>query len=219
MHRAIALLLALGLLSAAPALGGASAEPKKRINRADQARAKAMLLRKSDLGLAVTATRTPSTGQSEFSCDALDASDLTLTGIARSNEFLLTTSYVSSAAEVYRTVAESNASWRRGTSLAGTRCAASELRRLARRQGFRLVHFGKLAFPRLAQRTAAYRLVLVVPTQSGNLRLTVDLIAIQHGRAQSALFYGAALVTPPKDHEVALARTIARRMAKAMRGS
>jgi len=65
------------------------------------------------------------------------------------------------------------------------------------------------------------------PTRSGDLpiadqqgvRVYLDLVALQEGRAQVAIVYGAGLSAPPKPEELRLARTVARRMAKAMSGS
>jgi hypothetical protein len=79
----------------------------------------------------------------------------------------------------------------------------------------RLVSFKKIAFPKLAQRSVAYR---AIADQQG-VRVYLDLVALQEGRAQVAIVYGAGLSAPPKAEELRLARTVARRMAKAMSGS
>jgi hypothetical protein len=83
----------------------------------------------------------------------------------------------------------------------------------------RFVSLRTIAFPRTSARTVAYRIVFLAPSPAGNLRLTIDLIAFQHGRAQVALFHGTAVGDPQRDLEVDLARTISRRMAKAMGGA
>ena len=74
MRRVLVLALLLGLVVTGAALAGRG-DPQKRIVPADQARAKAMLLRKSDSAVPYRVTRLPDTG--DFYCKALDESDLT----------------------------------------------------------------------------------------------------------------------------------------------
>ena len=83
------------------------------------------------------------------------------------------------------------------------------------RTSARLVSFRKLAFPKLAQRSVLYR---VVADQQG-VRIYLDLVALQHSRAQVAIVYGAGLSPPPAAEERRLAKVTATRMAKAMGGS
>ncbi len=79
-----AALLVLALVLSGVSLG-ARGDPKKRITPADQARARAMLLRKSDFSLAFRAG--PASTGADFYCAALDESDLTVTGQAESPSF------------------------------------------------------------------------------------------------------------------------------------
>jgi len=72
-----------------------------------------------------------------------------------------------------------------------------------------------VAFPRLAQRTAAYRLV----AGSQGVRVYVDVVVLQQSRAQAALLLGSALTPLAKAEEVRLATAIADRMKTAMRGA
>jgi len=66
--------LVVTLVLSGAALAGRG-DPEKKITRADQARAKAMLLRKADFAPGVKATP-PSRDESDFYCEALDQSDL-----------------------------------------------------------------------------------------------------------------------------------------------
>jgi len=217
VRRLLCFVLLLALVGTGAALA-ARGDPQKKVTTADQARAKAMLLRKADFAPGVKATP-PSRNESDFYCEALDESDLTLTGEAESPDFGTTPFFVTSLASVYRSVSDSNTSWRRGTSAAGVNCAAGEFRRLAREERWQFVSLKRISFPRLAKRSVAYRVVFTVPVGNERGRITIDLIALQDGRAQAALFYGAVVLAPPKADEVALARIIAGRMAKAMRGA
>jgi len=80
-----------------------------------------MLLRKSDFSPAFAAGPA-SGGASDFYCAALDESDLTLTGEAESPSFAGGFEFLASTAYVYKSRADSDASWKRGTSAAGQKC-------------------------------------------------------------------------------------------------
>ncbi len=209
--RLVALGLAVALVVTSAALA-ARGDPKERFTPADQARARAMLLRASDFP---GYRSTPAAVGGSTYCAALDESDLTLTGKAISRQFASGTVFMYSTAYVYRSRAESNTSWRRATSAAGLRCLRDGLRRALAGTQVTLQSFGKLAFPKLGDRSVAFRLVAA----REGLRVFADLVAIQEGRAQTALFMGSALVEPSKPSEVSLARAVAARMAKAMRGA
>jgi hypothetical protein len=209
----LAVLLA-GMLVVAGAGLAARGDPQKRIVPADQARATSMLLRRADFGLAHK-TAPPSGTETEFYCKALDESDLTITGEAESPNFQGGVEFVSSLSQVYESRADSNASWRRGTSTAGDACVRGEFRRQFQKNGVRLESFRRLSFQPLAERSLAYRLV----ASSQGVRVFLDVVALKQGRAQAAVFLGSALTPMPRDEEVRLARIVAGRMAKAMRGA
>ena len=173
-----------------------------------------MLIRQADMGLAFTSSPASSRND-DFYCAALDESDLTLTGEAESPSFTSTAEFVSSRAYVYRTRADADASWRRGTSARGQKCLRDGLRGELRGTSVRLVSFRKLPFPKLARRSVLYR---VVADQQG-IRIYLDLVALQHSRAQVAIVYGSGLSPPPAAEERRLAKVTAARMAKAMGGS
>jgi len=212
MRRLLCFVLLLALVGAGAALA-ARGDPQKKITRADQARAKAMLLRKADFSAVFRATPA-SADEGDFYCKALDGSDLTLTGEAESPTFAGGVEFVSSLSEVYRSLVDANTAWRRETSAAGEKCARDELRRQFGKQGIRLESLRRMAFPRLAPRSVAYRIVL---SPQGGGRAYIDVVALQQSRGHAALLLGSALAPMPKDEEVRLARLVAGRMAKAMR--
>jgi hypothetical protein len=212
-------LLAVALLLLLAASGTALADhldPKKRIRAADQAKARAMLLRKSDLGpgFITQPTNTPDT---HLTCKGLDESDLTVTGEAESPTWTQGAGFVASAVNLYATVTDANASWTRGARGAGTRCLRDELANEFATQGVALESLRKVAFPQVAQRTVAYRVTLSGNAQGVTVRVVIDLVVLMHSRAQAALYFGSAFAPPAKAEEVALARTIARRMATALK--
>jgi hypothetical protein len=206
-----AVVLVLAVAGAALAANG---DPQRRITPADQARAKAMVLRASDFSAAYT-SHPSSSGGGGFYCAAIDESDLTLTGSATSPSFTATAEFVVSRADVYESRSDSNASWSRGTSEAGQECLRVGIRRQLQGTAVRLVSFKRLAFPKRGQRSVAYR---AVASQQG-LRIYVDVVAIQVSRAQVSVLYVSGLSPPSQDELRRLTGVVATRAAKAMRGS
>ena len=212
VRRLLSLAVVIALVGTGAALAGRG-DPQKRITPADQARAKSMLLRKSDFSPAFAAGPA-SGGASDFYCAALDESDLTLTGEAESPSFAGGFEFLTSTAYVYESRADSDASWKRGTSAAGQKCIREGLRREVQGTSVRLVSFRKIPFPGFGQRSVLYRAV----AEREGIRVYVDLVALQQSRAQVAIVYGAGLTPPPAAEERRLAKVTAARMAKAMRG-
>ena len=131
--RSLVVLVAFGLL--VPAVGlAADGQPKKALTKKDQARATSIVIKRSDLGQGFTAVaRDKDTSLPKGArCDALDESDLTVTGDAASPDFRFAqaTAFVTigSTAQVYRTLREANASWKRGTTRQTTTCLADIVR-------------------------------------------------------------------------------------------
>ncbi len=193
-------------------------DPQERLTKADNTRARAMLVKRSDL---VTGFRPQlSAGPDPYiSCSAsVSESDLTITGDAEGQQLALGVVFVSSAAQIYESVADASASWRRATSEAGTKCATQLLRREFAKQGVRLVSLRKISFPRVSSRSVAYRVELSATTAQGTVPAYVDLVALLRSRAQATVIVGSAIVPPQRAEELRLARIVAGRMATAMRG-
>lgn len=211
--RIVSLVLAVALVATGVALA-ARGDPKERFTPADQARARAMLLRAADFNPAFVA-RPSSQSDGDFYCATLDESDLTLSGRGTSPSFAAGTEYVTSTSSVYATQSDSNASWARGTSKAGETCLRLGLRRELQGSVVRLASFGRITFPRRGTRSVAYRAVATVQ----GVRVYVDLVAIQVGRAEVGVIYVSALTPPPGAELRRLTNVVAKRAAKAMRGA
>jgi hypothetical protein len=212
--RAAFLAVVLALAVSATALAG-SGDPQTDIRPADQARARAMLLRLGDFSPAFTSRPSSSGGDSGFYCPAIDESDLTLTGKARSPTFAATIEFVTSTADVYESRADANASWVRGTSKAGQQCLRTGLRRVFQGSTLRFVSFKPLRFPRRGERSVAYRAIV---TQDG-VRIYIDVIAMLVSRAEAAVIYSSVLTPPPHSELRRLSGLVAKRAEKAMRGA
>ncbi len=192
-------------------------DPQKRLTKADNARARAMLVKRTDLPAGFQ-PQLSSTADPHTDCAAqVSASDLTLTGDAEGQQLALGAVFVASAAQVYESVADSSASWERAKSAAGRRCATELLRREFAKQGVDLVSVRTVSFPRVSDRSIAYRVTLSAPTAQGTVPAYVDLVAMTHSRAQATVIVGSAFVPPQRVEKLRLARIVAGRMATAMR--
>jgi hypothetical protein len=218
LRRLLFLALALVALATAGAALADHLDPKKRITPADQARARAMLLKKTDLPAGFRALPRGS-GEPHIDCSqVVSENDLTLTGDAEGLQFVLGAVSVNSASQVYESASDASASWRRGTSPAGTRCLTDLLRREFSRQGIRVVSLRKVAFPPVSERTVAYRVTLSAQTSQGPVPIYADVVVLARSRALAQVFVASGLVAPSRAEEIRLARLVAGRMARAMRG-
>jgi hypothetical protein len=189
-------------------------DPQHEITAADQSRAQAIVVRRSDLGRRWIVAQSGNVGH--LTCKGYDQSDLTVTGeVGPKAWFSPQLQFVLTQARVYESVGDANTAWRRGTSVAGRKCVATEFARLSTPTGGHLVSLRRIPFPRVAPRVAAFRIVFRVGAQSAPV--TADVIALQRSRAQS-LFTVIAVVGRPSVDSVRLARVLATRMTAAMRG-
>ena len=85
-------------------------------------------------------------------------------------------------------------------------------------QNIDLISFSKLDFPRVSERSIAYRVTLSATTAQGTVPLFIDIVGLLRLRAQAFVFVGSALIPPQRPEELRLARLVAGRMATAMRG-
>ena len=179
-----------------------------------------MLLKPSDVGSGFVTQ--PSSGDDpHVDCPrSVSEADLTQTGDVEGPQMVRGNVSVGSSAQVYESVADASASWRRANSAAGIRCATNLLRREFAKSGFRLVSLSKIAFPRVSERSVAYRARLTFTTAQGEVvSLTIDLVVLMRSRALAQVIVGAALTLPDRAEEIRLARLVAGRMARAMRGA
>jgi hypothetical protein len=215
--RVVLAVAVLGLVAAAAAHAD-HLDPQERFTKADQARARAMLLKPADV--AGRATSRPTGPEVHTTCRAIDESDLVLTGEAQTPAFDVS-GLISfqSVAQVYRSAVHATASWKRGTSAAGFACLRAELRKLGPASGLQLYSLRRLSFPRIAQRTLAYRALYTGQAQGRLVRVYLDGIYLGHSRATAGIFISSAVGAFEQKDEVRLARLVAGRMTKALRGA
>jgi hypothetical protein len=213
VRRLLALAGILALVCAGAALA-AGKDPQKRHVAADMAKARSVVLHAADLGAGWKSAPSNS-NESSPRCASYDPdeSDLVETGTADSPQFELSTRYVLSSAALYKTAAQAQASWNRVTKPGLLPCLASVFGKGAQASGVRtrVLSSGAIAFPKLALRTAAYRIAFVATTSGLQLHGSVDLILLGKGRVDSVMI-SVAFGTPPLADETRLARLVARRL-------
>jgi hypothetical protein len=194
MRRPLTALLVLCVAIPAVALG-ADTDPKKRITPADQAKARSILLKRADF--VAGWKRVPATPDSEdLVCPGFNPneSDLTLTGEAEA-EFEHTQGVVSvsSFSEVFVSKADALKSWTRNDKPAVARCIGHFFREGATDAGtqVKIVSAGRMAFPKLAPRRSAFKVVArVTVTANGQpqtVPFTIQFLALGHGRGDTAM--------------------------------
>jgi hypothetical protein len=205
-------LVALACAGVALASGG---EPRKQHTAADVAKARAAVLKAADLG-AGWRSKPAGSDSGTPRCKGFrpDESDLIETGSADSPEFDKGVRYVSSSAAVYKTAAQAQASWDRVVKPGLLDCLGSIFDKGATGSNVTVKTVGKraLAFPKLAPRSAAYRLNFTAKTQGLTLRGAVDLILLGKGR-MDAVMISVSFGTPPIAEERRLAGLIAGRFS------
>lgn len=217
------LLFALTVL-ALPALALAAAtDPTKQINPVDQRKAASIVLKRPDVSVpgwkkvAVIAN-----SAADPSCPGYnpDQSDLVLTGEA-ANNFESGGTRVGLESNVFKTRSDARASWARTVKPALAPCLARLLKQAVEAVGGKaaIVRSGQIAFPKLAPRTAAFRVSMnVSSTEAGKTTtapFTVHVIALGNGRGDASLLtFGVGNGIPSADLR-AFARLVAARLAAA----
>ena len=199
MSRRLALLL-LAVL-AVPALAmAADTDPKRKINAADERKATSIVFKRTDFTAGWKRTSSPSTDE-DISCSYYkpNGSDLTLTGDAEA-EFEQSGGFPSiySYADIYATPKDASAAWTRTVKPALPRCLAEYFKKEVTSASTKatIVKTGPIAFPKVAPRTAAYRIVVKLAVtgngQTQNVPLTLHMVVVGRGRAEAGFLTFAA---------------------------
>jgi hypothetical protein len=195
MGRPLAALLLLCVCVPAVALA-AGTDPKERITAADQAKARSIVVSRADF--VGGWTRLPAAPESDEACPGFDPdnSDLTLTGQAQA-DFAHPDGFpkVLSSADVYVSRADASAAWTRNVKpAAAARCVAHVFRRDVEADGgnVTIVSHGPMAFPKVAPKTAAFRVVARLTLQkpgqqAARVPFTIRVVVMGKGRGIAVL--------------------------------
>ena len=218
----VLVVIALVAVSSAAASNG---DPKRAITKVDQERARSVLLRQVDLGAGfVSRPPGPDDLPPGVRCGALSESDLTVTGDATSRDFQLdrpgTLLTIGSTAQVYRSLREADASWSRAGRPGALTCLSDIVRKSGQRgQRVEVLSAKRLAFPRVSQKTMAFRIVARVRSGATAVKVYFDAILLQQGRLQAGVVFTSALQPVGATDQAALAGVVGARMAKAASAS
>jgi hypothetical protein len=194
----------------------AAANPGKQkveLNAADQAAARAVVLRRSDLGSGWTGGRTKPDLTSQVSCPSYHpkVSDLVVTGAAES-QFRRTGLVLENEVEVFRTAAMVSRDWRRSIVPAAAPCLRRTLTKGLGAQA-KVLSFRRIPFPSVATHTAAFRGIVAVSALGQTVRVLLDIVLVGKGRTEISLDATAPAATARavSAAERRLARTLAAR--------
>ena len=196
--------------------GATAADPGKQkieLNAADQAAARAVVLRRSDLGAGWTGGRIKPDLTSQVSCASYHpkVSDLVVTGAAES-QFRGTGIVLANEVEIFRTSAMVDRDWRRSIVPAAVPCLRRTLTKGLGTQA-KVLSFGRIPFPKVGTHSAAFRGIVAVSALGQTVRVLLDIVLVGRGRTEISLdatapASGARVVSAA---ERRLARTLAAR--------
>jgi hypothetical protein len=214
---AIASAVALALATASVALAGNGNREQIRFNAADQAAARAAILRRSDLasgGGWKGGARKPDLSPAD-SCPNYNPkqSDLVLTGAA-ATRFSAGTLVFDSEAQVLQSARMVRLDWQRSVLAPGLLPCLRSMAAKSSPVNATVVSIEKLAFPHVATYTAAFRLVTDVRSSNGKLRIIVDIALVGRGHTEIMLTTSAPYDArvPVKASEIRLARILVGRI-------
>ena len=219
LRRCLLLASAAGLVLVAAA-AASKGDQKKVIIPAVQAKAKAINVRLSDLPKAGWVVKPASSGGSTPRCSYYepDQSDLTENGDADSPEFTLSSgSFVSSTTGIFKTAAQGRTAYSRVIQPDLPKCLA-ELFKNGTGQPAKvtIVSSGAVAFPQLAERTNAYRILADFKASAKQtIRVYLDVVAMNLGKVDVAIFFTGIGSAFTGSFERGLATKVAARMKTA----
>ncbi len=199
-----------------PAALAANGDPLKRHTKADMARARKASIYASDLGTGWKAVRTKngkSGSRPRCSDYRPDQSDLVETGTYDSPDFTRpNSSFVASTSGVFRTARMARAGYARVAAPQLPGCFAEIFRNgTGNPAAVTIVNSGPLRFPRLGDRSNAFRLVLTYAAQGVKVPVSIDLVLFNRGRIDVAMVFLGIGGAYPASFEQALARRVADR--------
>jgi hypothetical protein len=219
MILAVSRLLGLaGLVAAVVVPAGLSSggEPQKRLTKADQAKARAVALHKSDFPAGWVGKPNTNTSQDTPRCSTYnpDQSDLIETGDVDSPDFTRADgSFVSSSVGIFKTKKMARTGYARVARPRLASCFGELFKKGAAPATVQLLQVGPLAFRGLGDRTNAYRLRANVTLRSTTIPVAIDIVTFNRGRVDVAMIFLGIRTALPASFEQSLATKVAARAA------
>jgi hypothetical protein len=221
MKPAMRLLAALGVFAALAAsaspFAATSKEPKKVIVPAVQARAKRIAIQLGDLpGLGWKSSPAQS-DRSSPRCSYYnpDRSRLTENADYISPDYTRADGiYVSSSVGIFVSAQQAQTAFGLVVRPQLARCLGESVAKSGKPGAIKLHSAGKLAFARYGDRSAAYRIVFLVKSGNDFVQAMIDIVAINKGPVDAALFFSSAGQPVPPSIERKVTGAVAARMSK-----
>jgi hypothetical protein len=213
------LLAVLGTFAALAAVVAAapSKEPKKVIVPAVQARAKHIAVHLRDLPGFGWKSEPSQSDRSSPHCSYYnpDQSKLTENADYTSPDFTRPDGiYVSSSVGIFVSAKQAQTAYALIVRPELARCLGEVVAKSGKPGRITVRSAGKLSFPGYGDRSAAFRVVFLVKTATTPVAATIDLIAINKGKVDAAVFFGSAGEPVPPHLEQKIVGAVARRMSK-----
>jgi hypothetical protein len=209
--RKSALVALLASAFAVPAALAAGGEPQHRFTKADQAKARKASLRLSDFAAGWTAKPDSSNSTANPKCKTYDPdqSDLIETGKYNSPDFSHSNgSFVSTTTGVFKTVAMAKTGYARVATPQLPKCFGELLGKQAKTTVYAA---GPLTFPKVGERSNAYRLSVGIVAQGVTVKATIDFVLFNKGRTDVAIiFFGVGGPLPSRLEQQASALVASR---------
>jgi hypothetical protein len=217
MRRAAWIVLVLAALVGAAAAPGPPdrdpRDPRESVTAADQAWAKRIALKRSDLPAGWRGSPTASDEDPRCATFDPDRSDLTITGKSESLIFTRGLASVLSETEIFRTARDTAASFRRGAKPQLIRCYDAVVRKEFESQAeVKLVSGKVVAAPPVGERRFALQLVWEITAGGRTFETYVDVFGWDRGRASTAVAFSTLDVVPDRPLERRVAQRLDARM-------
>jgi len=216
MLRRLALAIALSGAVTGVALAANPHDPQKRFTSADQAWARTLLVKRADLPGSGWKSQRSTSDDSTCKSFNPDESKLVETGDQDSPEFTRVGGFVSSTAAIFKTASQAQAGWDLEVKPQLLNCLAEGLNQTSPTGAtVRIVSKGKLAYPHLAPRTAAFYVKLAFNVQGIKFGADLRVVCLGKGRANVALMTlspGKPLMALPAGLDRTLAAKLAARL-------
>jgi hypothetical protein len=210
------LLVPIVLLAFVLATTAAARDPRLeqlRLNPADNALAKRIVLNAADVGAGWRKTRVPESNE-PLRCPGFnpDLSRFTVTGKAKTAFTQPTGASIASAVEVYESRADAIGDFRTAAKPALARCMKLMLEREFGAAGVpvRVRSARVVSAPRVGDRRIAYRVIAGLNAGGATLNLYFDVVVLQKGRSIAALFFTSPGARLPR--QSSLTAAVASRM-------
>jgi hypothetical protein len=211
--RATLIVVLAGILVAAASAG--SGQPQERHTKADMAMARKAALYTSDFQSGWKAMPSSQGDQSNPRCSTYNPnqSDLVETGKYDSPDFTLADgTFVSSSTGVFKTVQMARTGYVRVAVPALPACFGELFKKgITKPNAATILSTGPASFPRLGDRSNAYRLTASVTIGKTKLPVTIDLVLFNRSRVDVAMIFLGIGKPLPSTFEQALAARVAAR--------